>query len=122
MPVGGHTGPPVARRLRDSTSNAISDFISESRGKRRLMRESGGAGSGVNILYVRPLPPHSGGTAIVGYQLLEGLARLGHRIRAIAPATSEVLAAGDPFASAHPEIHVSRFLVPYFEKIGRASC
>ena len=52
---------------------------------------------------------------MVGYQLLEGLARRGHHIDAIAPATPEVLEAGDVFAATHPEIHVERFLIPYFE-------
>lgn len=69
----------------------------------------------MNILYVGTLPPHPGGTAIVGYQLLEGLARRGHRIRAIAPATRETVAAADRFADAHPEVHVTRFPVSYFE-------
>jgi glycosyltransferase involved in cell wall biosynthesis len=69
----------------------------------------------MNILYVGTLPPHPGGTAIVGYQLLEGLARRGHQIEAIAPATPAAIAGGDRFAAAHPEIHVTRFPIPYFE-------
>jgi glycosyltransferase involved in cell wall biosynthesis len=69
----------------------------------------------MDILYVGTLPPHPGGTAIVGYQLLDGLARRGHRIAAIAPLTVESVAAGDRFAAGHPEIRVARFLVPYFE-------
>src|SRR5262245_16907370 len=71
--------------------------------------------SDMNILYVGTLPPHPGGSAMVGYQLLDGLARRGHHIDAIAPATAEAIAAGDLFAVAHPEIHVERFLIPYFE-------
>src|SRR5687768_17574858 len=69
----------------------------------------------MNILYIGTLPPHPGGSAILGYQLLEGLARRGHHIEAIAPATPEAIAAGDLFATAHPEIHIERFLIPYFE-------
>ncbi len=69
----------------------------------------------MNILYVGTLPPHPGGTAIVGYQLLEGLARRGHRIRAIAPVTRETVVAADRFAAAHPEIHATRVPVSYFE-------
>jgi len=69
----------------------------------------------LNILYVGTLPPHPGGTATVGYQLLAGLARRGHHIRAIAPVTRETVAVADRFAAAHSEIHVNRFLVPYFE-------
>lgn len=68
----------------------------------------------LDILYAGTLPPHNGGSAIVGYQLLVGLARVGHSIRAIAPITSETLAAGDKFARCHPEIGISRFLVPFF--------
>jgi len=52
---------------------------------------------------------------MVGSQLLEGLARRGHRIRAIAPVTRETVAAGDRFAGAHPEIHLTRFPVSHFE-------
>jgi phosphatidylinositol alpha-1,6-mannosyltransferase len=70
-----------------------------------------------NILYVGTLPPHPGGTAIVGYQILCGLAKRGHQIRAIAPATPEVFVAGDPFASAHRELGITRFEVADFERI-----
>ncbi len=69
----------------------------------------------MNILYVGSLPPHPGGTAVVGSQLLEGLARLGHRILAIARVFPERVADGDRFAAAHPEIRVTRFLLPYLE-------
>ncbi len=60
------------------------------------------------------LPPHKGGSAIVGYQLLVGLARLGHSIRAVALITAETLAAGDKFSGCHREISIGRFLVPFF--------
>jgi glycosyltransferase involved in cell wall biosynthesis len=68
----------------------------------------------LSILYVGTLPPHNGGTAIVGYQLLVGLARIGHRVRAIAPITPSALDARDDFAHRHPEVGVTRFVVPYF--------
>jgi glycosyltransferase involved in cell wall biosynthesis len=68
----------------------------------------------LDILYAGTLPPHNGGTAIVGYQLLAGLARRGHTIRAIAPITSETLAAGDEFSRRHAEIGIRRYLIPYF--------
>jgi len=38
----------------------------------------------LNILYVGTLPPHPGGSAISGYQLLGCLARLGHAVRSLA--------------------------------------
>ena len=72
------------------------------------------AGSRLNILYVGTLPPHNGGTAIVGYLLLAGLARVGHSIQAIAPIIPEALAAGDKFAMRYPRIRVSRYMVPFF--------
>jgi len=71
-------------------------------------------GNYLDILYAGTLPPHNGGTAIVGYQLLAGLARLGYSIRAIAPITPEALAAGDKFARRHPQISISRYAVPFF--------
>jgi len=43
------------------------------------------------------------------------LAGLGHSIRALAPITPEALRSGDLVAVSHPEIHVTRFLVPYFD-------
>jgi glycosyltransferase involved in cell wall biosynthesis len=69
----------------------------------------------LDILYVGTLPPHTGGSAILAFQMLTGLAILGHSIRAVAPITPEKLRCGDAFAAAHPEIHLNRFLVPYFD-------
>lgn len=66
----------------------------------------------LEILYVGTLPPHPGGSAIAGYQLLEGFAREGHGIRVIAPITPNT---EDGFASSHPGIAVSRVIVPHFE-------
>jgi glycosyltransferase involved in cell wall biosynthesis len=51
---------------------------------------------------------------MVGYQLLVGLARAGHRVRAIAPITPAAFDAGDNFARDNPGVTVSRFLVPFF--------
>jgi glycosyltransferase involved in cell wall biosynthesis len=69
----------------------------------------------LDILYVGTLPPHPGGSAISGSQLIVEFARLGHRVRALSPITAEALAAGDRFATSHPEIEITRFAVPYFE-------
>ncbi|HVN28311.1 MAG TPA: glycosyltransferase family 4 protein [Candidatus Binataceae bacterium] len=82
-------------------------------GTGRLNHEARGI-SALDILYVGTLPPHSGGSAVVGYQLLAGLARMGHRVRAIAPITPETIDAGDGFSRRHPEICLTRFLVPFF--------
>ncbi len=69
----------------------------------------------LSILYVGTLPPHNGGSAIAAAQVLIGLARLGHHVRAIAPITPEALAPDDRFALTAPEIHVRRYEVPHFE-------
>lgn len=68
----------------------------------------------MNILYTGTLPPHPGGTAILGAQLLSGFAKLGHSVRALAPITIETLSSDDVFAAEHPEMRVSRYLMPYF--------
>jgi glycosyltransferase involved in cell wall biosynthesis len=69
----------------------------------------------LSIGYVGTLPPHPGGSAISGSQLVLEFARLGHKVWALAPITAEALRSGDRFAVSHPEIGVTRFRVPYFE-------
>src|SRR5215208_1999646 len=69
----------------------------------------------LEVLYVGTLPPHPGGTAIVGAQLLVGLARSVHSVRALAPITAESLRSGDQFAASHPEIGVARVEVSFFD-------
>lgn len=79
-------------------------------------------GSSLDILYVGTLPPHPGGSAILGSHLPGGLAKLGNSVRALAPITAEALQGGDRFALRHPSIAVRRFLIPRFEtapKLGR---
>jgi glycosyltransferase involved in cell wall biosynthesis len=67
------------------------------------------------ILYVGTLPPHQGGSALTSFQLLEGLAGLGHRIEAIAPITGDELRSGDPLAGGDHGIEVARFVLPYLD-------
>jgi glycosyltransferase involved in cell wall biosynthesis len=69
--------------------------------------------SSLKILYVGTLPPHQGGSAIAGSQLLVALADLGHRIEAISPVTDDGLRAGDQFAEHNRSIKVLRFTEPY---------
>jgi glycosyltransferase involved in cell wall biosynthesis len=69
----------------------------------------------LDILYVGTLPPHPGGSAISGAQLIVEFAELGHSVRALAPITPDALRSGDRFAVRHPEIGVTRFVMPYFE-------
>ncbi len=68
------------------------------------------------VLYIGPLPPHQGGSAIVAYQMLAGLATLGHVVTAIAPITKDTVHQGSRFAARHPEIAIHRFEVPYYDK------
>lgn len=71
--------------------------------------------SRLNILFVGTFPPRLGGSAIANSQLLLGCAALGHTVRALAPITAETLQAGAAFATNHPGIGVTRYLVPSFE-------
>jgi glycosyltransferase involved in cell wall biosynthesis len=67
------------------------------------------------LIYVGTLPPHQGGSAVSGFQLLVGLARAGHAVRSLAPITPEADRAGDSFVGRYRELGVTRFRVPYFE-------
>jgi glycosyltransferase involved in cell wall biosynthesis len=73
------------------------------------------AGRLPRILYVGTLPPHQGGSALTSFQLLEGLAGLGHRIEAIAPITEDALRSGDRLAGGDHGIEVARFVLPYLD-------
>jgi glycosyltransferase involved in cell wall biosynthesis len=67
------------------------------------------------LLWTGVLPPHQGGSAVSGFQLLVGLARAGHAIRTLAPITPETAEAGRCFDARHPALGVTRFQVPYSE-------
>jgi glycosyltransferase involved in cell wall biosynthesis len=69
----------------------------------------------MKIAYAGTLPPHPGGSAVLGHMLLAGLARRGHAVSAIAPITAAALAGGDPLAGA--DFMVTRYLVPQFETV-----
>ena len=68
----------------------------------------------LDLLYVGLLPPHPGGSAISAGQILTGLARRGHTVRAVAPITTDAARDGDAFAARRPELEITRFTVPYF--------
>ena len=74
----------------------------------------------LNVLYLGTLPPHPGGSAMVGAALLAALSDAGHRVRALSPGTAETLGTRDPFAARHPSIEVRRYEVPYSEVDVRA--
>ncbi len=67
----------------------------------------------LSILFVGPLPPHQGGAAIFSAQILAALAERGHTIEAISPTTQTALRDGDQFADRHPDLNVTRFVLPY---------
>ena len=64
----------------------------------------------LRLLYVGTLPPFPGGGAIMGAELLAGLAADGHAIRALAPITPADRGAPDP-----PGVAATRFEVPYYQ-------
>jgi glycosyltransferase involved in cell wall biosynthesis len=68
----------------------------------------------LDLLYVGLLPPHPGGAAISAGQIIAGLARRGHVVRAVAPITEDAARDGDPFAARHPALEITRFALPYF--------
>ncbi len=69
----------------------------------------------LSILFVGTIPPHPGGSAIANSHLLIGCAKLGHKVRALAPITAEALQTRDVFAAGHSDIRVTRYMVPSFE-------
>jgi glycosyltransferase involved in cell wall biosynthesis len=69
----------------------------------------------MNILYIGPLIPHPGGTAITCSQLLAEMARQGHRIRALSAITEAAYRNGDPMRDVSPGVDVTRYLTPFFE-------
>ena len=68
----------------------------------------------LDLLFVGLLPPHPGGAAISAGQIMTGLARRGHVVRAVAPITEDAARDGDAFAARHPAVEITRFTVPYF--------
>lgn len=73
------------------------------------------ASTGLDLVYVGTLPPYPGGSGFSGLQLLTGLARSGHAVRALAPVTPETLEYTRRFDAAHGELDITRFVVPYFD-------
>ena len=71
--------------------------------------------SGLDILYVGTLPPHPGGSALSGAEILKGLAADGHKVRAIGPVTPATRLAAASWDRAHPSLEVRRFEVPFFQ-------
>jgi glycosyltransferase involved in cell wall biosynthesis len=69
----------------------------------------------LDILYVGVLPPLPGGASLSSAGLLSGFAAAGHRVRSLAPITAAMLAAGDGFADGHPDLGVTRFIVPHLD-------
>lgn len=80
---------------------------------------SGGAGSmpvsgpenRVKLGYVRTLPPHRGGSAVVAAQVLSGLADRGWRVRALAPRSPDL--EGVPQSGLNTDVVVTSFEMPF---------
>lgn len=69
----------------------------------------------LRILFIGMLPPRPGGAAVSLGQIITGIAREGHEVCAVAPITAGALVAeGDWFASARPELRVYRYLLPAY--------
>ena len=69
----------------------------------------------LSVVYVGTLPPHTGGSAVSGALLLQGLACRGWRIASLSPLTKESTHAAATFDSDHPEMRIERFEVPAYE-------
>jgi glycosyltransferase involved in cell wall biosynthesis len=67
----------------------------------------------MKILFVGTLPPHPGGTAEVGLQVLNGLARLGHECRAIASITEQTKGYDEQWGG-EIACAVNRYVLPEF--------
>ena len=67
----------------------------------------------LSLACVGTLAPHRGGSTAVSSQIIIGLTRRGHRVRVVAPITSAMLRRGDPFAARHPEVLLTRIIVPH---------
>ncbi len=69
----------------------------------------------LDLLYVGTLPPHPGGSAVSCLQIIDGLSRAGHRVRAVAPVTRETRDEAKAIADEFPRIRFVRFEVPYYQ-------
>lgn len=72
-------------------------------------------GEALDILYVGTLPPYTGGSAIVGGDLIKGWVDRGHRVRACAPISKADADVQDRFAAAVPGLELERYVVPHYD-------
>jgi glycosyltransferase involved in cell wall biosynthesis len=70
------------------------------------------------LVFVGNLPPHPGGTAVSGFQLLLALARLGYSIGTLAPVTPGTRDQAAQFDSQHPSLHVRRYVQRRYDPSG----
>ena len=68
----------------------------------------------MRVLYVGTLPPYPGGAAISCAEILAGLAKRGHSVRALTPITADTAREGRAFDAAQPGLAITRFPVPHF--------
>ncbi|MCP4330905.1 MAG: glycosyltransferase family 4 protein [Alphaproteobacteria bacterium] len=76
---------------------------------------AGHSGGILDIAFVGTLPPCQTGASIVCLQLLDGFARCGHRVRALAPITPEFETAGAAIQDTHTAINLRWFPMPSYE-------
>ena len=69
----------------------------------------------MKILWIGPLPPHPGGSAISLSEIISEIAKAGNQIQALAPITEETKGAGEQFAASHPELEIERYLIPEYD-------
>ena len=69
----------------------------------------------MRILWIGPLPPHPGGSAISLSEIVSEVTKAGHQIRAIAPITKVTKGSGERFAAAHPALEIKRYLIPEYD-------
>ena len=69
----------------------------------------------MRVLWIGPLPPHPGGSAISLGEIASEVAKAGNQTRAIAPITEETKAAGERFAASHPELEIEQYLIPDYD-------
>jgi 1,2-diacylglycerol 3-alpha-glucosyltransferase len=85
-----------------------------SRGLRSVLRGAGPSRL-LSVACVVPLPPYPAGSAVLCADVLAGLARRGHRVRAVAPITDAARRGDEDVMLECSPVSVTRFTVPYFE-------
>ena len=73
----------------------------------------------LNIIGVGMFPPHPGGAALSLFDILDGCAKRGHRIRVLSPIAESSIAIEPRRGEYSPRLELTRFPVPYFQTGGK---